>query len=39
MTRPYVTNVSRADAAPVQLWAYGGGDNQQWQPVEEAGGA
>ncbi|ETK34639.1 RICIN domain-containing protein [Microbispora sp. ATCC PTA-5024] len=34
-----VTNVSTADAAPVQLWAYGGGDNQQWQPVEEAGGA
>jgi hypothetical protein len=28
-----VTNVSTADAAPIQLWAYGGGNNQQWQPV------
>jgi hypothetical protein len=28
-----VTNVSTADAAPIQLWAYGGGNNQQWQPI------
>ncbi|RCG24060.1 coagulation factor 5/8 type domain-containing protein [Sphaerisporangium album] len=34
-----VTNVSTADAAPVQLWNYTGGNNQQWQPVEEAGGS
>jgi hypothetical protein len=33
-----VTNVSTADSAPVQLWAYGGGLNQQWQPVQEANG-
>ncbi|GII29298.1 RICIN domain-containing protein [Planotetraspora mira] len=34
-----VTNVSAADNAPIQLWSYSGGNNQQWQPVEEAGGA
>ncbi|MFF4958264.1 RICIN domain-containing protein [Streptomyces sp. NPDC001222] len=34
-----VTDVSTADSAPVQLWTYGGGDNQQWQPVDEGGGA
>ena len=34
-----VTDVSTADSAPVQLWAYGGGTNQQWQPVDESGGA
>ncbi|MET9048614.1 RICIN domain-containing protein [Streptomyces sp. NPDC004362] len=34
-----VTDVSTADGAPLQLWAYGGGDNQQWQPVDEGGGA
>jgi hypothetical protein len=33
-----VTNVSTADAAPVQLWTYAGGNNQQWQAVEQAGG-
>jgi len=33
-----VTNVSTADAAPIQLWAYGGGSNQQWQPVDEGNG-
>ncbi|MEV1170553.1 RICIN domain-containing protein [Nonomuraea sp. NPDC049784] len=33
-----VTGVSTADSAPVQLWAYGGGNNQQWLPVEESGG-
>ncbi|MEU8272176.1 RICIN domain-containing protein [Sphaerisporangium sp. NPDC049002] len=34
-----VTNVSTADNAPIQLWSYSGGNNQQWQPVEEAGGS
>ncbi|WP_435822217.1 RICIN domain-containing protein [Actinacidiphila alni] len=34
-----VTNVSTADSAPTQLWLYGGGANQQWLPVQEAGGA
>ncbi|GAA1000957.1 RICIN domain-containing protein [Acrocarpospora macrocephala] len=34
-----VTNVSAADSAPIQLWAYGGGNNQQWQAVEEPGGS
>nr|WP_234376828.1 RICIN domain-containing protein [Streptomyces sp. TP-A0356] len=34
-----VTDVSTADSAPVQLWTYGGGDNQQWLPVDEGGGA
>ncbi|MGY0063098.1 RICIN domain-containing protein [Streptomyces sp. LZ34] len=34
-----VTDVSTADNAPLQLWAYGGGDNQQWQAVDEGGGA
>ncbi|WP_329189172.1 RICIN domain-containing protein [Actinacidiphila glaucinigra] len=33
-----VTDVSVADAAPVQLWSYSNGANQQWLPVEEAGG-
>ena len=33
-----VTNVSTADNAPIQLWTYGGGNNQQWQPVSEGGG-
>ncbi|NUR30031.1 MAG: RICIN domain-containing protein, partial [Catenulispora sp.] len=33
-----VTNVSTADNAPIQLWAYGGGNNQQWMPVSEGGG-
>ncbi|MFG2820529.1 RICIN domain-containing protein [Kitasatospora sp. NPDC048365] len=33
-----VTGVSTADAAKVQLWTYGGGANQQWLPVAEAGG-
>ncbi|GGK92768.1 hypothetical protein Sme01_55280 [Sphaerisporangium melleum] len=33
-----VTDVSTADNAPIQLWAYGGGGNQQWQPVSEGGG-
>jgi ricin-type beta-trefoil lectin protein len=31
------TNVSSADSSPIQLWTYGGGNNQQWQPVLETG--
>lgn len=34
-----VTDVSTADSAPVQLWTYGGGANQQWQAVPEEDGA
>jgi hypothetical protein len=34
-----VTNVSTADNAPLQLWTYSGGDNQQWLPVAESDGA
>ncbi|MFI6876199.1 ThuA domain-containing protein [Streptomyces sp. NPDC050400] len=30
-----VTDVSTADNAPLQLWSYGGGQNQQWLPVRE----
>ncbi|KJK48166.1 1,4-beta-xylanase [Lentzea aerocolonigenes] len=33
-----VSGVSLADNAGVQLWTYGGGNNQQWQPVSEGGG-
>jgi hypothetical protein len=33
-----VTNVSTADNAPIQLWSYGGGKNQQWQLVPEGNG-
>jgi len=33
-----VANVSTADSALVHLWAYGGGANQQWQPVDEGNG-
>ncbi|MFC1416599.1 RICIN domain-containing protein [Streptacidiphilus cavernicola] len=33
-----VTNVSTADSAPIQLWTYGGGSNQQWLPVAESTG-
>ncbi|MGW1887675.1 ThuA domain-containing protein [Streptomyces sp. NPDC001970] len=33
-----VTDVSTADNAPLQLWSYGGGANQQWKPVREASG-
>ena len=32
------TNVSTADSSPIQLWLYGGGNNQQWLPVAEASG-
>ena len=31
--------MSTADNAPIQTWAYGGGANQQWQPVAEADGS
>lgn len=34
-----VSEVSTADNAAVHLWTYGGGDNQQWQAVDEGGGA
>ncbi|GAA2475182.1 RICIN domain-containing protein [Streptomyces longisporus] len=34
-----VADVSTADNAPVHLWAYGGGANQQWLPVDDGGGA
>ncbi|MER6290922.1 RICIN domain-containing protein [Streptomyces sviceus] len=33
-----VTGRSTADNAPLQLWAYSGGWNQQWQPVRETNG-
>ncbi|MFD4555439.1 ThuA domain-containing protein, partial [Streptomyces sp. NPDC058469] len=33
-----VTDRSTADNAPLQLWAYSGGTNQQWQPVRETSG-
>jgi hypothetical protein len=33
-----VTGVSSADNAGLQLWTYGGGNNQQWQAVSEGGG-
>ncbi|MGW7199986.1 ThuA domain-containing protein [Streptomyces chryseus] len=33
-----VTGVSAADNAPLQLWSYGGGGNQQWLPVREPSG-
>ena len=34
-----VANVSTADGGVIHLWTYGGGDNQQWLPVEESGGS
>jgi hypothetical protein len=34
-----VTGVSTADSALTQLWLYGDGSNQQWQPVQESSGA
>ncbi|MFF4842811.1 ThuA domain-containing protein [Streptomyces collinus] len=33
-----VTDRSTADGAPLQLWTYGGGQNQQWRPVQQADG-
>ncbi|WMD10082.1 ThuA domain-containing protein [Streptomyces sp. FXY-T5] len=34
-----VTGVSVDDDAPLQLWSYTGGGNQQWRPVREADGS
>ncbi len=34
-----VAEVSSADGGLIHLWTYGGGNNQQWLPVEEADGA
>ncbi|WP_042394859.1 glycoside hydrolase family 19 protein [Streptacidiphilus carbonis] len=31
------SNVSSADGSLIQLWTYGGGNNQQWLPVLESG--
>ncbi|WP_317446965.1 ThuA domain-containing protein [Streptomyces collinus] len=33
-----VTDRSTAEGAPLQLWSYGGGQNQQWSPVQQADG-
>jgi hypothetical protein len=33
-----VTGVSPNDNAGLQLWTFGGGNNQQWQPIAEGGG-
>jgi hypothetical protein len=33
-----VTDVSTADGGLIQLWSYSGGNNQQWQAVEESSG-
>ncbi|MCF1509735.1 ThuA domain-containing protein [Streptomyces glomeratus] len=33
-----VTDGSLAENAPLQLWSYAGGRNQQWQPVPETSG-
>ncbi|MET9970916.1 RICIN domain-containing protein, partial [Streptomyces sp. NPDC006356] len=34
-----VSEVSTADNAAVHLWTHSGGNNQQWQAVDEGGGA
>ncbi|TDP94789.1 ThuA domain-containing protein [Labedaea rhizosphaerae] len=34
-----VTDRSTSDNAPIQLWTYGNGANQQWQAVDDEGGA
>ena len=34
-----VTGVSALDNAGLQLWTYGGGNNQQWQAVSEGSGS
>jgi type 1 glutamine amidotransferase len=34
-----VTNVSTSDNAPIQLWSYSGGKNQQWQAVPTGSGS
>ncbi|MEV0216537.1 RICIN domain-containing protein [Micromonospora sp. NPDC050695] len=33
-----VTDRSTADEAPIQLWSYSGGNNQQWRAESEGGG-
>jgi hypothetical protein len=33
-----VTDRSQAEYAPLQLWSYAAGQNQQWRPVQETGG-
>jgi hypothetical protein len=33
-----VTDRSTADNAPLQLWSWSNGQNQQWQPVKESTG-
>ncbi|MET7684812.1 ThuA domain-containing protein [Streptomyces sp. NPDC005423] len=33
-----VVDRSTAENAPLQLWSYSGGTNQQWQPVRESSG-
>ncbi len=33
-----VTNVSQADNAPIQLWSYSNGKNQQWRTVNQYNG-
>ncbi|MCX5252175.1 ThuA domain-containing protein [Streptomyces sp. NBC_00201] len=33
-----VTGRSTAEGAPLQLWSWSGGQNQQWQPVREPSG-
>jgi len=33
-----VTNVSQADNAPIQLWSFGNGSNQQWRTVNQYNG-
>jgi len=33
-----VTNTATASGSPTQLWAYGGGTNQQWTPTQRADG-
>ncbi|WP_422739859.1 RICIN domain-containing protein [Micromonospora sp. WMMD729] len=33
-----VTDRSTADSAPIQLWSYSGGTNQQWRAESEGGG-
>jgi hypothetical protein len=34
-----VTDRSTADGAPLQLWSYSGGQNQQWRAVQQSDGA
>ncbi|MFJ9818706.1 ThuA domain-containing protein [Streptomyces sp. NPDC101151] len=34
-----VTDRSTAEGAPLQLWSYSGGQNQQWRPVQQTDGS